>query len=150
NPKTFRLTAAGGQVLTVFWNGSPTATLPGDVRAVRLMERPAGNGVYRIEPTALLPVTNRPHASRFALTIRADKPGLYRGEVGGIPVELRVWPFELPAPDIYFGLYYAPTTQRDAELRDMAEHGCTSVTVPCPRPRPDGTLDTAPTDDFLA
>ena len=64
--------------------------------------------------------SNRPHARRFALTIHAEKPGLYHGEVASIPIELRVWPFELPATDelnITFGWYYGPPA--DLVMRDL-------------------------------
>ena len=154
NPSKFQLNAARGQTLTIFFNGQPRYLplegIPTELRAVRLMERPVGNGVYHIEPMALMPVTNRPHASRFALSIHADQPGTYRGEVDGIPIELHVWPFDLPEAGIAFGFYYDPTPMRDKELRDMAKHGCTTMTAPCPQPKRDGTLDTTRADEFLA
>ncbi len=145
NPKRVSISAARGQTVHIFFNADKP---PPGVRAVQLRER-AGNGILHIEPTTIVPATNAPHASRFCATFRFDEPGIHRGELAGIAYEIRVWPFELPAADIPFGFYYTPTSMRDAELRDMAEHGLTSVTVPCPRPRADGSLDTAPVDAFL-
>jgi hypothetical protein len=167
NPARIKLAAARGQTVSVFFSctsGRPAATgLPADVkvnvRAVRLMERPVGRGVYRVEEMALMSPTNRPHARKFALTARVEstaKPGLYRGEVAGIPVELRIWPFELPSArtiDMTYGWYYDPSSDpamRDREFRDMTEHGFNSVTAIKPVVRGDGSLDTRQADEFLA
>src|SRR5579862_1315972 len=101
NPVRFNLAAARGQTVSVFFsctNGVPTTTgFPADVRvdirAIRLMERPIGRGVYRVEKMALMPLTNRPHATEFAFTAHIGptaQPGLYHGAVAGIPVELRI------------------------------------------------------------
>jgi hypothetical protein len=92
------------------------------------------------------------------MTVRigtAAKPGLYHGEVGEIPVELRIWPFELPAArdvDMTFGWYYSPSADsvmRDRELHDMVEHGFNSVTPVRPTVRRNGSLDTRQADEFL-
>lgn len=148
NPARIRISAARGQTVHIFFNtDQPPAGQ--NVRAVQLRER-GGNGIFRVTPMAIVPVTNAPHATRFCATFRFDEPGSHTGKLAGIAYEIRVWPFALPAADIPFGFYYAASAQRDAELRDMAEHGCTSVTVPCPRPRADGSLETEPVDEFLA
>lgn len=167
SPSQIRLAAARGQTVSVVLSTGgtrPPVAPPSfsgcatDLRAVRLMERPVGRGVYHIEETALMPLTNRPHAQLFAMTVRvgtATKPGLYHGEVGEIPVELRIWPFELPAArdvDTTFGWYYDPSDEpatRDRELRDMVEHGFNSVTPVRPTVRRDGSFDTKQADEFL-
>ena len=166
NPSLLTLAVARGQTVSASFScssGPPVVTgfpvdVKADLRAVRLMERPVGRGVYRIEEMALMPLTNRPHAQLFALTVRAEttaKSGLYHGEVAGIPVELRIWPFELPSSrdvDMTYGWYYDPSdnpTIRDREIRDMAEHGFNSVTAVRPGVRGDGSLDTKQADEFL-
>lgn len=166
NPSQLKLATARGQTVSVFFScGSGFSTVTGfpldvkvDLRAVRLMERPVGRGVYRIEEMALMPLTNRPHAQLFAMTVRAEttaKPGLYRGEVAGIPVELRIWPFELPSSrdvDMTYGWYYDPSkdpAMREHEMRDMVEHGFNSVTAVRLGVRGDGSLDTKQADEFL-
>jgi len=166
NPSRIKLTAALGQTISVVLprgSGLPSATgfpesVETDLRAVRLMERPVGRGVYRIEEMALMPLANRPHAQELAFTVHVGakaRPGVYRGEVEGIPVELRIWPFELPPVrelDTTFGWYYDPPddpAMRDRELRDMVEHGFNSVTAIRPMVRADGSLDTARADEFL-
>ena len=166
-PSQIRLAAARGQTVTTFftgmnplamssWTSFPDCTV--GFRAIRLMERPVARGLYQIEETALLPLTNRAHAERFALTVHVSKhakPGLYRTGMGGIPVELRIWPFALPAArnvDMTYGWYYDPSddpAMRDRELRDMVEHGFNSVTSIRPTVRRDGSLDTRQTDEFL-
>jgi hypothetical protein len=167
NPTRIKLAAARGQTVSAFFScesGLPAVTgfpanVKVNVRAVRLMERPVGRGVYRIEEMALMSPTNRPHARKFALTAFVEptaKSGLYRGEVAGIPVELRIWPFELPsarALDMTYGWYYDPssdTAMRNREFRDMAEHGFNSVTAIKPVVRGDGSLDIRQADEFLA
>jgi hypothetical protein len=166
NPTRIKLAAARGQTVSAYFScesGLPSATgFPAGVnvhvRAVRLMERPVGRGVYRVEEMALMSLTNRLHARRFALTAYIEptaEPGLYRGEVAGMPIELRIWPFELPSAcdlDITYGWYYDPSSDpamRDREFRDMVEHGFNSVTAIRPVVRSDGSLDTRRADEFL-
>lgn len=187
NPEKIILSAARGQTVSAFFAGKTPPTLTwrerpegirAELRAVRLMERPVARGIYRIEPTTLLPVTNRPHATQFCLTVRVSpraRPGTYRGEVGAIPVTLRIWPFELPATrdlKMTYGWYYGPPREMnyyfglfpdktrdyqrifESELRDMAEHGFNSIMVSAPRPVVDPTnrvvtLNTAPEEAFL-
>jgi hypothetical protein len=135
-----------------------------ELRVVRLQERPVAPGIFRIHETALLPVERVAHPQRFALTIHVGTDAsadTQRAEVAGIPVELRVWPFELPAPQelpITFGWWFSPSPDpaiRDLELRDMVEHGFNSTTMSVPRPAVNSsngvvTLMTAPEDEFLA
>jgi hypothetical protein len=166
NPSRIKLAAARGQTISVILprgSGLPSATgfpesVQIDFRAVRLMERPVGRGAYRIEEMALMPLASRPHAQELAFTVHVAtnaKEGVYKGEVAGIPVELRVWPFELPSVrelDMTFGWYYdSPNdpAMRDRELRDMVDHGFNSVTAIRPVVRADGSLDTARADEFL-
>jgi hypothetical protein len=144
------------------------------IRAIRLMERPVARGIYRIEETTLVSPTNHPHARRFAFTVNVGKdavPGVFHGAVDGIPVELRIWPFELPSSDqldMTYGWYYNEPRDlnyyfgqfpdkngevgrmRDREFRDMVEHGFNSVTATRPTVRADGSLDTAEADEFMA
>jgi len=166
-PSHIKLAAARGQTVSATFTGmNPLAMsswpfFPGctvGLRAVRLMERPVDRGVYHIEEMALVSYTNRLHAQRFAVTVSVSKdakPGLYRTGMGGIPVELRIWPFELPPArdvDMTFGWYYDPSddpAMRDCELRDMVEHGFDSVTPLRPTVRCDGSLDTERADEFL-
>jgi len=167
-PTQFRLAAARGQTVSAFlhslqppavtWKNKP-GSIQAELRAVRLMERPAGRGIYRIEPTVLMPVTNRPHAQQFCLTVRVSKeakPGMYHGTVAGLPIELRVWPFELPgsdALDMTYGWFYEDPGEwnyhyamfpdrarelvatREREFQDMVEHGFNSVQLRSPLPR---------------
>ena len=182
-PDKIRLSAARGQTVSTCVSSVMGRTLgarpsfPGcttELRAVRLMERPMGRGMYRIEEMALVSPANHPHAQRFALTVSVGKnaqPGVYHDTVDGIPVELRVWPFELPHSeqlDMTYGWYYGEpdelnyylgrfatkageiSAMRDRELRDMAEHGFNSVTAIKPVVRSDGSLDTRQADEFLA
>jgi len=166
NPAQFKLVAARGQTVSMFFsctNSVPTAAgFPAnvriDVRAARLMERPIGRGTYHIEKMALMPLANRSHAREFAFTVRVgldSTPGLYHGEIGGMPVELRIWSFELPSScdiDMTYGWYYDPSSDRsmrERELRDMVEHGFNSVTTVRPVVRRDGSLHTEQADEFL-
>jgi hypothetical protein len=182
-PSKIALNAARGQTVSALFTSLKTGpagqapSFPGcmtEVRAVRLMERPVARGIYRIEETTLVSPTNHPHARRFALTVNVSKnaePGVYHGEARGIPVELRIWPFDLPSSDqldmtygwyyneprdlnYYFGQFSEKTkeigTMRDREFRDMAEHGFNSVTAIRPVVRANGTLDATQADEFLA
>jgi hypothetical protein len=182
-PEKIALNAARGQTVSAFFTSLKTAasgqlpSFPGcatEVRAIRLMERPVARGIYGIEETTLVSPTNHPHTQRFALTVNVNKnaePGIYRGGVGGIPVELRIWPLELPSSDqlnMTYGWYYDEPrdlnyyfgqfsekareigTMRDREFRDMVEHGFNSVTAIRPMVRADGSLDTTQADGFLA
>ncbi|MGA2602789.1 MAG: hypothetical protein ABSG14_01040 [Verrucomicrobiia bacterium] len=177
------LNAARGQTVSAFFtcpkSGAPglAPSFPGctaEVRAIRLTERPIARGIYRIEESTLGPLSNHPHAQRFALTVNVGKqavPGVYHGEVAGIPVELNIWAFELPSSDqldMTYGWYYNEPrdlnyyfghfpgkaaeirTMRDREFRDMVEHGFNSVTAIRPVVRADGSLDNAQADEFLA
>jgi hypothetical protein len=182
-PDKITLNAARGQTASAFFTSLKTAvagrspSFPGcttEVRAIRLMERPVARGIYRIEETALVSPTNHLHARRFALTVNVGKsadPGVYHSEAGGIPVELHIWPFELPLSgqlDMTYGWYYNEPrdlnyyfgqfpqrtgeigAMRDREFRDMVDHGFNSVTAVRPVARADGSLDTTQADEFLA
>jgi hypothetical protein len=181
-PDKIALNAARGQTVSALFTSSrmvaadQSPSFPGctaEVRAVRLMERPVARGIYRIEETTLVSPINHPHARRFALTLNVGKearPGVYHAELDGIPVELHVWPFELPSSDqldmtygwyyneprdlnYYFGQFPEKTGEvaamRDREFRDMVDHGFNSVTAIRPVVRPDGSLDTTQADEFL-
>ncbi|NQU10122.1 hypothetical protein HQ590_04985 [bacterium] len=177
NPVRRSAHLARGQETTVFLNADTPpeicglAALRPRVRAVRLMPRPWARGVYGIDPTVLVPLAQCPHPTRFAVTLRGDRPGRYRGRIGTTAVEVRVWPITLPAAadlDVTIGWYYAEggllnyfrplfpdragllRELRDRELEDMAAHGANSLLLEAPAVRPDGSLDTAAADDLLA
>lgn len=173
NPEQIIVHAAKDQTVTVFLNASRTPTMTGlqkvdiTLRAVSLRLRRTSRGIYHVAPADLADVTNRPHATRFALTLRSDQPGKHVGFVADVAIEFHVWPFALPRPEelpLTYGWFYggsddyvdlfpekraAARARRAEELRDMAAHGFNSVSVPAPRMY-GGQLNLKPVAEFLS
>ncbi|HUV39695.1 MAG TPA: hypothetical protein VMY39_08765, partial [Planctomycetota bacterium] len=134
-----------------------------DVRLTRYMERKVSDATFSPKPTQLVRRSTKlyPKFTRqywVIVDVPADaKAGVYRGEVRlegnplvKVPVELEVYPFELPAKSrCTFAFYYSnpfgESRMREAgktleqmlepEIVDMTRHGLNAMQVPLPAMR---------------
>ena len=124
-----------------------------DVRVVRCWPQRLGSSwstEWRVMPELLehKPSVNVPKdtSKEFWLTIHLPddaKPGIYRGEVilrarnagtARIPMQVEVLPFRLRKNERPVGMYWYEhmvigTPMRDKQVRDMIEHGMTTLTL---------------------